>query len=478
MGLLSAAAALAFAGCAGTSVGDVPHVAGPAASTAPPRRVVPPVWSEDAVEIATASAREADALLLVDAWAPWCHTCLSMKREVLSSPALGAYGDRVVFAAIDTDKPSSAAFMARYAIEVWPTFFVIDPRADRVLAVHGGAASLDELRGVLDGALALRKTGGGGAFETALRDGAAAYAARRFAAASEAYQRAAAIEHPRASEAYLGAVRASFEGEDFATCANIGARRLDAVAGSAMAADFTFYARECAKKLPPGPARAALLDRTRSRLRAIASDPPRTASIDDRADALAMLGEAETEGGDAAAAKAATDARVALLDAAAASAGTPAEAAVYDYMRMRAYEDAGKPELAIAMLEQRTRETPDNYEPFARLASVLAKTDPKRSLEVWPRAVALSYGPRRVRYLEQLADVQAKLGDMPGVLAARRAVVAALEALPPGQADPARLEKAKQALAAAGKEREERPGPADKSSLPRPTSRAALPPAR
>jgi thiol-disulfide isomerase/thioredoxin len=464
---IAAAIFVQLLGCGGATASRI-GTPEPPVGAAPLGSVQQVTWHEDRIEAATAAARERGALLVVDAWAPWCHTCLSMKREVLASPELGAYGDAIVFAAVDTDKPSSAAFVGRYAVEVWPTFFVIDPASDRVLAVHGGAASLEELRQVLDGALALKRSGGGGSFESALAEGAAAYAARKFADATAAYLRAGANAHPRASEAHLGAIRAAYEAEDFATCADVATKRLDAVTGSAMAADFTFYARQCAKKLPAGDARASLEARTVEKLRRLTEDPPASASIDDRADALAMLAEAEGEGGNAEAARAATAKRVALLDAAAAGARTPEEAAVHDYMRMRAYEDAGTPERAVAMLEERTKQTPSNYEPFARLASVLAKTDPKRAVAVWDQAIALSYGPRRVRYLEQKAELHVKLADMPGVIATRKSIVAALEALPPGQADAARLGAAKKALAAAEAEEREQlaPGPSAKGARP------------
>jgi len=407
--MLAAMLVAGLIGCAATPASPVatPSRSAPVVAVRP---AGPPSWSEDQVDVDRARAHTTGALLLVDAWAPWCHTCLSMKREVLSSPVLGAYEGRIVFAAIDTDKPSSDDFVSRYAVEVWPTFFVIDPTKDVVLAVHGGAASLPELQGVLDGALALRKTGGGGVFEHALQAGGAAYVARDFGTAGAAYREAAAVAHPRASEAYLGAIRSYFEGEDHGSCADVARRYLGVVSGSSMPADFAYYARACAKKLPEGDGRTDLLARALERLRAITADPPIASTVDDRADALGMLAEAEREAGNAEALRAATDRRVAILEAAVAAAKSPEEAAVHDYMRMRAYQDAGTPEKAVAMLEERTRQMPDNYEPFARLASVLAKTDPKAALVPVQRAIELSYGPRRARYLELKAEILGKMG--------------------------------------------------------------------
>lgn len=455
--MLRRAFALAFTlsigGCAGgEALGPSPS--GPSAPRSPGARSAPvaalePAWIDDDLPGAMARARAEGKVLLVDAWAPWCHTCLSMQREVLHDAALGAYGDRVTFVALDTDRPVNAPFLERFAVEVWPTFFVLDPADDRVLAVHGGAASLSELTGVIDGALALRASGAADPFEEALAAGAQAYATRRFAEAAAAYERAAAIRHPRASEAFLGAIRARFEAEDTPGCARVAEAGIDRVSGAAMAADFSYYARACAAKLEAGPQRASIEASALARLRGLTTDPPPGATVDDRADALGMLAEAEKAAGHAPEAKRAIDARVALLDEAAAAAKSPAEAAVFDYLRMRAYEDAGRPEAAVTMLEERTRQTPESYEPFARLASVLAKTDPPRAIAPLRRAIELSYGPRRLRYLEQEAELLGKLGDGAGRVAALERIVLAHRAMPKGHADPARLAKAEAALAEA-----------------------------
>lgn len=109
---------------------------------------------EDDLPAATARARAEGKALFIDAWAPWCHTCLSMQAYVLNDPSLRPLAERVVFAAIDTDKPSSAAFLERHAVKAWPTFFVLDPAQDAVLGYWSGSGSVEEIRGLIAESLA------------------------------------------------------------------------------------------------------------------------------------------------------------------------------------------------------------------------------------------------------------------------------------------------------------------------------------
>ena len=146
------------AGCAadpGMCKADGPLGARARASSAPPSRPAPaPVVFLESFDGALAEARANGRLLFVDAWAPWCHTCLSMRKEVLERPELGAYADRFVFAAVDTDRPESATFLERYTLKAWPTFFVIEPTSGAVLVgeslmlADDPAAKIGELRGL------------------------------------------------------------------------------------------------------------------------------------------------------------------------------------------------------------------------------------------------------------------------------------------------------------------------------------------
>jgi tetratricopeptide (TPR) repeat protein len=81
---------------------------------------------------------------------------------------------------------------------------------------------------------------------------------------------------------------------------------------------------------------------------------------------------------------------------------------------LNAYLALGRPREAVAMLEERTRELPGRYEPHARLAQALrASGDLERAIVSLERAIELSYGPRKLKYLEQLEAMRADLKGSP-----------------------------------------------------------------
>src|SRR5262249_34672795 len=74
-------------------------------------------WRHDDFDGAVAAAKAAGKPLLVDAWAPWCHTCLSLQSYVLTDPSLPGPADRFVSLPMDTEHSESAAFVARDGVD-------------------------------------------------------------------------------------------------------------------------------------------------------------------------------------------------------------------------------------------------------------------------------------------------------------------------------------------------------------------------
>jgi tetratricopeptide (TPR) repeat protein/thiol-disulfide isomerase/thioredoxin len=409
------------------------------------------VFVEDDLEGAMARARAEKKALFVDAWAPWCHTCLSMKNYVLVDPSLRPLADRVVFAAIDTDRPSSAAFLERYKMTFWPTFFVLDPQKGDVVAYWPGAGSAREMRGFIEDALRVMDASappGDPLFSLAQASAARAAGDHRKALAlyDEILSKVPA-SWPRRDDALSGKLAALAGSGDPEGCAKFGAEHVDEIRGAAAPADFASVALSCANKLAKSVTQDATRRKVITRLESLVASPPPESTVDDRADALAILGGVKLEQGDAEGARAAHEKRVALMEKAAAEARTPEIAATYDYGRAISYVALGRAEEAVRMLSAREREMPKSYDPPARLASVLLRMGRfEDALAANGRALALSYGPRRLTYLRQRADIHGKLGDRKGQVATLREEVSGYEALAQGQRNDAGLADARRRL--------------------------------
>jgi thioredoxin-like negative regulator of GroEL len=396
---------------------------------------VSPAVVEDDVPRALREARRDGKLVLVEAWAPWCHTCLSMRNYVLPDPAVAGLRDRVLFAAIDTDRPTNAAFLERYPVDAWPTLFVLDPQNEKLLGHWQGSASPAELRELLVGALDQRAAvlDPAGPFG-ALLEAESAAAKGEHAAAAAAYALALArsdARWPRRSEALAGLIAAAHDRERWTECAELGSEHLPAITGSSLPADTAYLVLDCASHDLDDGSRSRARDAAIARLRQHTAAPPPGASADDQADALATLADALRDQGDAEEARRLTETRLALLERAAREATTVERAATFDYGRMGAYLELGRGEEAVAMLRQRIAELPDSYEPRARLAEALEKLGrDAEALRAVEGALERAYGPRRLRYERLRATLLGKLGRVPEQRAALEAVLEGYQSLP------------------------------------------------
>src|SRR5262245_1929827 len=76
------------------------------------REVMP--WISDDLAAGLACAKQRKVPVVIDLWAPWCHTCLSMQSTVFTDASFKADVDRFVFVALDTDKEVNADAVAKY----------------------------------------------------------------------------------------------------------------------------------------------------------------------------------------------------------------------------------------------------------------------------------------------------------------------------------------------------------------------------
>src|SRR6266545_4135006 len=276
--LVLSAALAASAGCRNRgqegdraqTPGAAPAGTGPARAPAPspapspvkpamqgPARVDIPFISDDYAG-ALARARAEKKPLFIDMWAPWCHTCLSMKQFVMVDPSLAPYLDRFVWLEIDTDRPVNAALLTRLEVNTWPTFYVLTPEGESVEARHLGAASIAQLRELLDqgeaghqDAMAAAGKLPSGSAMALVRAGDRAAAARDYAAADKAYDEAlATAPHgwSRTADVLVKQIAARYRGGNVAGCAELGMRDAGRAGQghTASVTDFAFYADACA----------------------------------------------------------------------------------------------------------------------------------------------------------------------------------------------------------------------------------------
>ncbi|MFY9552844.1 MAG: thioredoxin family protein, partial [Thermoanaerobaculia bacterium] len=107
-------------------------------------------WIEDDYAKALAAARAKKLPIFAEAWAPWCHTCRSMRAFVFTDQALAKDASRFVWLSIDTEKAQNAPFSSKYPIKAWPSFYVIDPRTETVALRWVGAATVSQLQKIFD----------------------------------------------------------------------------------------------------------------------------------------------------------------------------------------------------------------------------------------------------------------------------------------------------------------------------------------
>lgn len=381
-----------------------------------PRSVLP--FIEDDFPRAQALARDSGRLLVVDAWAPWCHTCLSMRNVVFPDPLLSPVADRFVYAAVDTELPQNSGFAERFVIRSLPTILVLDA-AGQVVARFTGAMTAKELLARLLDLLNQTPTAGPIRVDTLLQKAdAAALAADPQAAATlyeQAARTAASEAGPRSAaqraRARLGHVQALREAAQYRACAELADLSHDEVGREATATDFFSYGADCAGRLTDVDVQQRLRRQLRGHLEALVRDPNAALLPDDRSDGYGTLTELAEALGDSTAAERYTLERLSVLEVAAAQAKDPVSAATYDAHRLECYRRLKRFAPAEAMLLSSQKAMPQDYNPPARLARLyldMGKLDEGRA--AIDRALSLAQGPRRVSMYELRANLLHALG--------------------------------------------------------------------
>lgn len=416
--VLAGVLGLVLAACATSAPAPQPAVVGPAPVVDGPGLT----FIDDDLDRALALAAASNRPLVIDLWAPWCHTCLSMQQVVFKDPALEALEARFVWLALDTDRPENAGAIERFRPEVWPTFYVVSPDG-QIQASQAGSTTAAGFRQFL-------VRGDDGARESAaltegsplwhLRAGDRAVAAKRYEDAEAAYRKALEVaprDWPRAPEVLVRLARTLYRQDRFKACAELALAELPRAVSNrdVSGTDFGLYASLCATKLGDKPLAATLrsvLVAPESSLAWLAADPTATLTADDRSDALSTLREVYEALDRPDDARRTAETQLALLDAAVAAAPSATAQMTYAWPRSEVYVSLGRGAEILPWIQELIAELPDQYDPPYRAAWVLHKLG--RDAEALPlaqRAVELAYGPRKARLGSLVAESSAALQD-------------------------------------------------------------------
>lgn len=376
-------------------------------ASAAPKAAALPHFIEDDYPAALAQAKAEHKPLFVDAWAPWCHTCLSMRAYVFTDPAMAKVADRFVWLAINTELPKNRAFVERFPIDNWPSLFVLDPATEQPVRKWLGSATVPEL------IARLQDVETGSTPDAALARAGQLNSKGDHAGAVAAYRQALAgapadwAQRPQAVEGLAFGLQAT---GDNASCVQLAATELDHLTGTPLA-NVAEVGLMCALELPKGDPLAAKEPMLEEKVAALARDTSVPLLADDRSGLYDTLVSAREARGDQEGMKAAARAWRDFLDGEAARAKTPADRAVFDSHRLSADLVLGEPAHAIPMLEASERDFPQDYNAPARLALVyLRMGEAQKALEASKRAEARVYGPRSISVLLNEARALVQLG--------------------------------------------------------------------
>jgi thioredoxin-like negative regulator of GroEL len=414
----------------------------------------PLTWIHDDYAAALACAKHKKVPLVLDLWAPWCHTCLSMQSTVFMDASFKAAATKFVFAALDTDREVNAAAVDKFPLSAWPTFYVVG-HDETVLARFVGAASVAQFHAFLDAGTRAMAGGAVGPDEHLL-NAERAVAAKDLAKAETeltAALAAAPPAWPRRADALVTLIHTKSKRRDLAGCLDVAEQNLDATGNAASASDFMSHAMGCASDLLAKDKTAAervtkLRERAIVRWQALVADKATPMSVDDRSDVMMYLREALIAVDRKPEAKQVAEAQRAMLDEAAAKASDPMHAMTYNWPRAEVYVYLEKPLELVPALEKSAADLPKEYDPLARLGWIYLKAGKlEDAVKYTDKALALVYGPRKVRVLNQRAEIAVKQNDPATERAMREQIVKLYESMPVGHANPDALAKAKQALA-------------------------------
>lgn len=410
---------------------------------------------EDDFDKALALAQSKGVPLVIEGWAPWCHTCRSMRAFTWTDPALAKHAKRFVWLSLDMEKASNAPARKRIGISAFPTLYVLDPKDGQVAIRWLGSANVAQLEKLFDdGELSVKGGAKGPALE-ALIAADRAYGSQKYGPACDGYRHALMAGGPswpgynRAAESYMFASSQADSNESTLLVAD---QVWSHVKGTVSSAVVAGTALDAAVELDNHhPRRDEWLKRYEAAAREVLSNTALPIATDDRSGLYFSLESAREAVEDSAGVRALEEEHVAMLEGMARKATTPDQRFVFDAHRLSLYMALGRAQDAIPMLEQSQKDFPQDYNPPQRLATAYKALGRwTEALAASDRALELAYGPRQFLVLTTRAEIQLGMGQKDAAVQTLMGALKKAQAMPDGQHSDATVSGLLKRLAALG----------------------------
>jgi tetratricopeptide (TPR) repeat protein len=357
-----------------------------------------------------------------------------MRAFVFTDKALGRQAGRFVWLSVNTEKRENAALLGKFPVKVWPSFYVIDPAAEKIVFRWAGGATTPQMLRVLDdGEKAFRGTAG-----AALAEADRLYAEGKYAEAAPAFRKALetlkpdAPSYARTVESLLFALSQSGARAD---CAAVAREAYPRLKSTPSAANVAGSGLDCALGMKDDdPKKAELVAALAADAREVVDGPKTGLAGDDVSAVFSSLADERSAAKDEPGAKKTLEAWAAYLEGEAAKAKTPLERSVFDAHRVSACLALGEPGRVVPALVQSEKDFPGDYNPPQRLAiayGAMKKYD--EALAASDRAMERAYGPRKLVVYRTRAGLYKDKGDAAAAKRTLEEMLAYAEAQPKEQ---------------------------------------------
>ena len=368
-----------------------------------------------------------------------------MRANVLNDAALVKRAGQFAWLSIDSDRPSNAAFVNKFATGGVPLFVVIDPAKGKAVLNWYGTATAQQLVKLLeDGEHAM--AGGATGADALLARADEFNADKKPAEAAKLYEQALTMVGPswphrtRATESLVMA-------DDFAgqrdACIRVAVRQAPAMARDRSFVNTVYFGLECAKPGSPELHEMEKLAEEGVKIPGVLGDD--TSSLYQQ-----LSGIYRRDKDNDAATRVATD-WLHYLQQQIAQAPTAEARMGYDLHLVSVAVFLHKPELALAEVERAERELPGDYNP-PRLAATLYRQTGRYddALTACSQAIEKAYGAPKAQLFKVKAQILEQKGDIDGARQAYADGIAFARTLPEETSKPL-VEALEKASAAAGK---------------------------